>query len=177
MTNYRRTFVPGSTWFFTVNLQDRRSRLLVDRIDDLRQALRYVQRRHPFHVDAMVVLPDHMHAIWTLPKGEDDYPLRWRLLKTWFSRQIDPGENRRASRVDKGERGIWQRRYWEHLIRNESDLHRHIDYIHFNPVKHGHVPRTADWPYSTFHRYVADGVLPADWGIALGDDPGFGERA
>lgn len=177
MTNYRRTHVPGATWFFTVNLADRRSRLLVDRIDDLRQALRYVQTRHPFRIDAMVVLPDHLHAIWTLPPGDDNYPLRWRLLKTWFSRHIPHGERRSASRVDKGERGIWQRRYWERLIRDETDLRSHIDYIHFNPVKHGHVLRAADWPYSTFHRYVAEGILPADWGIALGGDSDFGERA
>ena len=176
MTNYRRTHVPGATWFFTVNLAERRSRLLVDRVDELRQALRYVRTRHPFQVDAMVVLPDHLHAIWTLPAGDSDYPLRWRLFKTWFSRHVPQGERRRASRVDKGERGIWQRRYWERLIRDEADLRSRIDYIHFNPVKHDHVLRTVDWPHSSFHRYVAEGILPADWGIALGSDAGFGER-
>ena len=167
---------PGATWFFTVNLAERRSRLLVDRIDTLRQSLRYVQGRHPFRIDAMVVLPDHLHAIWTLPPGDSDYPLRWRLLKTWFSRHIPHGERRRPSRVEKGERGIWQRRYWERLIRDEADLHSHIDYIHFNPVKHGHVLKAADWPYSTFHRYVRDGVLPADWGVGFEADSGLGER-
>ncbi|KAF1707491.1 REP-associated tyrosine transposase [Pseudoxanthomonas sacheonensis] len=176
MTNYRRTYVPGATWFFTINLAERRSRLLVDRVDELRQALRYVRTRHPFQIDAMVVLPDHLHAIWTLPPGDSDYPLRWRLFKTWLSRHVPQGEPRRASLVDKSERGIWQRRYWEHLIRNEADLHSHIDYIHFNPVKHVHVLRTVDWPHSTFHRYVAKGILSADWGIALGRDVGFGER-
>jgi putative transposase len=97
-------------------------------------------------------------------------------LKTWFSSHIPPGERRRPSLVDKGERGIWQRRYWERLIRDEADLRSHIDYIHFNPVKHGHVLQAMDWPYSTFHRYVAEGILPADWGVGVGGDAGFGER-
>ena len=176
MTNYRRTHQPGATWFFTVNLADRRSRLLVDRIDTLREALRYVQTRHPFRIEAMVVLPDHLHAIWTLPTGDSNYPLRWRLLKTWFSRHIPHGERRRASQIQKGERGIWQRRYWERLIRDEGDLHSHIDYIHFNPVKHGHALRVVDWPYSTFHRYVTEGILSSDWGVIAGGDAGFGER-
>jgi putative transposase len=176
MTNYRRTYIPGATWFFTVNLAERRSQLLVDRIDTLRQALSYVQKRHPFRIDAMVVLPDHLYAVWTLPPGDSDYPLRWRLLKTWFSRQIPPGERRRASRVAKGERGIWQRRYWERLIRDEADLRSHIDYIHFNPVKHGYVSKAVDWPYSTFHRYVKDGILPSNWGVAAGRDADFEER-
>ncbi|MEI2797270.1 hypothetical protein V8246_16585 [Pseudoxanthomonas sp. F11] len=111
MTNYRRTFVPGATYFFTVNLADRRAMLLVDHIDLLRGAIRYVRRRHPFYIDAMVVLPDHLHAILTLPSGDADFPLRWRLMKTWLSRHLPHGERRRASRIDKGERGIWQRRY------------------------------------------------------------------
>ncbi|MGH8603084.1 MAG: REP-associated tyrosine transposase, partial [Gammaproteobacteria bacterium] len=101
---------------------------------------------------------------------------RWRLLKTWFSRQIPRGEQRRDSRIAKGERGIWQRRYWEHLIRDDDDFSRHVDYIHFNPVKHGHVARAVDWPHSTFHRYVAEGRLPQDWGVGVGTDEGFGER-
>ena len=175
MTNYRRTCIPGATWFFTVNLAERRSRLLVERIDTLREALRYVQARHPFRIDAMVVLPDHLHAIWTLPPDDSDYPLRWRVLKSWFSRHVPHGERRRSSRIDKGERGIWQRRYWERLIRDEADLCSHIDYIHFNPVKHGHVMRAVDWPYSTFHRYVMEGILPADWGVGAGGDADFGE--
>lgn len=175
MTNYRRTLVPGATYFFTVNLADRRKTLLVDHIDQLREALRYTRHRHLFTIDAMVVLPDHLHAIWTLPPDDADFPLRWRLIKTWFSRNLPHGEHRRASRVDKSERGIWQRRYWEHLIRDETDFARHVDYVHWNPVKHGHVARVKDWPYSTFHRFVRDGVLADDWGWD-GDDAGFGER-
>jgi len=175
MTNYRRAFIPGATYFFTVNLADRRATLLVDHIDLLRDAIRYTRHRHPFDIDAMVVLPDHLHALWTLPPNDADFPLRWRLIKTWFSRHLPRREHRRASRVDKGERGIWQRRYWEHLIRDEVDLARHVDYIHWNPVKHGRAARVVNWPYSTFHRFVRDGVLAEDWGWD-GDDAGFGER-
>ena len=167
MTNYRRARVPGGTYFFTVNLADRRSRLLVDRIDDLRAALRHVRSRHPFAIDAMVVLPDHLHAVWTLPPGDADHSLRWRLLKSGFSRRVPHDERRGVSRVGKGERGVWQRRYWEHLIRDEDDLQRHVDYVHFNPVKHGHAGRVADWPYSTFHRELAAGRLPRDWGVRV----------
>ncbi|WP_334179967.1 transposase [Pseudoxanthomonas sp.] len=175
MTHYRRAFVPGATYFFTVNLADRRKSLLVDHIHLLREAFRYVRQRHPFAIDAMVVLPDHLHAMWTLPSDDAGFPLRWRLIKTWFSRNLPLGEHRRASRVDKGERGIWQRRYWEHLIRDEADLARHVDYIHWNPVKHGHVARAKDWPYSTIHRFVRDGLLAEDW-CEEGEDASFGER-
>jgi len=160
MTSYRRAKAPGATYFFTVNLARRDSTLLVDRIGELRDSMRYVRTRHPFTIDAMVVLPEHLHALWTLPPGDADHSLRWRLLKACFSRRIPAGECRGKSRVAKGERGLWQRRYWEHLIRNEDDLHRHVDYIHGNPVKHGHVECVADWPYSTFHRYVAEGRIP-----------------
>ncbi|SDR12285.1 putative transposase [Pseudoxanthomonas sp. CF385] len=175
MTHYRRAFVPGATYFFTVNLADRQATLLVDHIDLLRDAVRYTRKRHPFDIDAMVVLPDHLHAVWTLPPGDADFPLRWRLIKTWFSRHLPHGEHRRASHVDKSERGIWQRRYWEHVIRDETDLARHVDYIHGNPVKHGHVVRVRDWPYSTFHRFARNGILSEDWGSA-GENASFGER-
>jgi putative transposase len=130
MTAYRRTRAAGASWFFTVNLADRSSALLIERIDVLRAALRYVRGRHPFAIDAMVVLPDHLHAVWTLPPGDGDFSLRWLLLKAYFSRQIPLGEYRRPSRITKGERGLWQRRYWEHLIRDEDDLRRHVDYVH-----------------------------------------------
>ena len=177
MTNYRRTKVPGATYFFTVNLADRDSTTLVDHIEDLRNAVRYVRMRHPFVIDAMVVLPEHLHAVWTLPPSDADYALRWRLIKTWFSRRIPRGERRRDSRIAKGERAIWQRRYWEHLISDEEDLHRHVDYVLFNPVKHGYADRASNWPYSSFHRYVAEGRLSQDWGVGVGDDGDFGERA
>jgi putative transposase len=176
MTNYRRSHIPGATYFFTVNLARRDTTLLTDRIDDLRNATRHVRARHPFTIDAMVVLPEHLHAVWTLPPSDSDHSLRWRLIKTWFSRLIPQGELRRDSRIAKGERGIWQRRYWEHLIRDEDDLRRHVDYIHFNPVKHGLVTQVADWPHSTFHRHVVEGRLPSDWGVGDGTAIGFGER-
>ena len=164
MTNYRRNFLPGGTFFFTAASADRSSRLLVERIDDLRGAMQRAKQDMPFNTIAMVVMPDHLHCIWRLPEGDVDYPGRWRVLKAAFSRSMPKGERRSASRVSKGERGIWQRRYWEHTLRNETDVNRHIDYIHFSPVKHGHVERVVDWPYSTFHRYVALGRYPSDWG-------------
>lgn len=111
----------------------------------------------------MVILPDHLHAMWTQPEGDKDYPVRWTLIKAGFSRHLPKGERRNPSCIAKGERGVWQRRYWEHLIWNETDSCRHVDYVHWNPVKHGHVLQVADWPYSTFHRYVAHGVYPRDW--------------
>jgi putative transposase len=163
MTDYRRNRVAGGSYFFTVNLADRAATLLIDHIDLLRSAVRYTHERHPFIIDAMVVLPDHLHAVWTLPIDDADYETRWRLIKTMFSRGVPHNENRNQSRMNKGERGIWQRRYWEHTIRDDLDFSRHVDYVHINPVKHGYVTRVADWPHSSFHRYVKEGVLPSDW--------------
>jgi len=163
VTNYRRNFVPGATWFFTVNLAERRSNLLIEHIDALRTAFRYVRTRYPFQIDAIVILPDHLHAIWSLPEGDADFATRWRLIKSTFSRALPPGERVSASRAGKGERGIWQRRYWEHTIRDDDDIARHVDYIHINPVKHGFVGRVCDWPHSSFHRLVRQGVYPEDW--------------
>jgi putative transposase len=177
MTNYRRNFVPGGTYFFTVNLSERRSRLLTECVASLRAAFRDTRAQHPFGVEAIVILPDHLHAIWTLPEGDTDFAMRWRLIKAAFSRALPQGEKVSASRARKGERGVWQRRYWEHTIRNESDFARLADYIHFNPVKHGLVQRVKDWPHSSFHRMVRMGVYPEDWAGDLGDaGPGFGER-
>lgn len=160
---YRRARVAGATYFFTVNLADRQSNLLVEYIDALREALRHVRRAHPFHIDAMVVLPEHLHAIWTLPTDDADFATRWMLIKAGFSRPVPPLEHRSPSRAAKGERGIWQRRYWEHLIRDEQDFARHVDYIHFNPVKHGHAMRAVDWRYSSIHRYIRLGLVAPDW--------------
>jgi putative transposase len=125
MTNYRRNFVPGGSYFFTVNLADRRLQLLTQYIEPLRAAFRYTRERHPFTVEAAVILPDHLHAIWTLPEGDANFALRWRLIKTEFSRALPQGEQISSSRHSKGERGIWQRRYWEHTLRNEGDFERH----------------------------------------------------
>ena len=176
MSHYHRVRLEGSTYFFTVNLADRSSCLLVDRIERLRQAYRTVQQRRPFETIAVCVLPDHVHALWALPEGDADFPTRWSLIKNYFSRGHQPGP-RSTSKISKREKGIWQRRYWEHAIRDQADLERHVDYIHINPLKHGYVSRVADWPHSSFHRYVQHGLLPADWGGDVRDIKGsFGER-
>ena len=173
---YRRSDTRGGTYFFTVNLAERTADTLVQRIADLREVLGEVKAAHPFSVVAMVVLPEHLHAIWRLPPGDADFPLRWSLLKAGFSRRLAKDERRRPSRAAKRERGIWQRRYWEHRIRDAQDLERHVAYIHFNPVKHGWVKRPVDWPHSTLHAYVARGMAAADWGGCGPDDTGgYGE--
>lgn len=127
-------------------------------------AMRYVKHRHPFRLEAWVVLPEHLHCIWTLPPGDSDFSTRWNLLKGNFSRSVEKGERISCSRAKRRERGLWQRRYWEHLIRDQEDFNRHIDYIHWNPVKHGWANRVSDWPHSSFHAYVARGVYPITWG-------------
>ncbi|MBO3276732.1 REP-associated tyrosine transposase [Pseudomonas schmalbachii] len=172
---YRRTLTPGATYFFTVNLEDRSQHLLVEHITILRAVTRQVKATHPFEIRAMVVLPEHIHAIWTLPEGDENFPTRWSLIKSGFSRHLPRTETINRTRHNKRERGIWQRRYWEHRIRDEEDLQRHVDYIHFNPVKHGHAPRAMDWPYSSIHRYIRQGLLPADWG-SNEETGSFGER-
>jgi putative transposase len=178
MTSYRRNFTQGGTFFFTVNLEDRRLSLLTEYIAELRGAVRDVRMRHPFTIDAMVVLPDHLHAVWTLPEGETNFSLLWRQIKSKFSRNLPVGERISNSRVAKGERGIWQRRYWEHTIRDENDFARHVDYVHINPVKHGLVSRVRDWPYSSFHRMVKLGLYPEDWaGDVRQFQDEFGERS
>jgi putative transposase len=163
MPDYHRNRVPGGTYFFTVNLLERRERLLVEHIDALRDAVRQVRKKHPFHIDAWVVLPDHTHCVWTLPPGDDDYSSRWKAIKIAFAKALPRTEQLSAVRERKGERGIWQRRFWEHTIRDDSDYAAHVDYVHINPVKHGLVKRVADWPYSSFHRFVKDGIYPLDW--------------
>jgi putative transposase len=176
MPQYRRAKFNGSTFFFTVVLADRSSSLLVDQIDHLRQAYRVVQERRPFDTVAICVLPDHVHAIWSLPDGDSDFSTRWSLIKSGFSRGLD-ARPRSQSKIAKREKGIWQRRYWEYAIRDDEDFERHVDYIHFNPVKHGHVKRVVDWPHSTFHRMVRLGVYPQDWGGDSSEIEGcFGER-
>jgi len=176
MPNYRRAFVPGGCWFFTVNLLDRRQTLLVDQIETLRAAVAATRQSHVFTIDAIVVLPDHLHAVWSLPAGDSDFSTRWRLIKNRFARALPKQEALSAVRIARNERGIWQRRFWEHLIRDEADYARHVEYCYINPLKHGPVTRVCDWPYSSFHRDVRAGIFPLDWagdGEAGGD---FGER-
>jgi putative transposase len=171
---YRRANTAGGTYFFTVNLADRRADTLVRHINDLRDV---IKASHPYTLVAQVVMPEHLHAIWRLPPGDADFPMRWSLIKAGFSRPLAKVENVRESRVAKRERGIWQRRYWEHQIRDEADLARHVDYIHYNPVKHGWVTRAADWPHSTLHDYIKRGMVNRDWGGACSDGgSGHGER-
>jgi putative transposase len=176
MTNYRRVKLAGGTYFFTLAIADRSSNLLVRQIDRLRAIYRSVQEQRPFDTVAICILPDHLHAIWTLPGEDSNFAMRWNLIKGGFSRGL-PAASRSSSKVVKREKGIWQRRYWEHAIRDETDLASHVDYIHFNPVKHGLVSRVCDWPHSSFHQYVRRGDLPEDWGGDIRDMPGpsFGE--
>ena len=173
---YRRADVKGGTYFFTVNLADRKQTLLVDKIEILRLIINHVKKQHPFQLDAMVVLPEHLHAILTLPVDDNAFAKRWMLIKTGFSRQLPKQERINDSRKNKGERGIWQRRYWEHVIRDELDFERHVNYIHYNPVKHGYVKRAIDWPNSTIHEYIRKGILDENWAYEENDDEcEFGE--
>jgi putative transposase len=175
MSEYRRNRIPGGTYFFTVVLLDRRSDLLTSQVDVLREAVKQTRKRRPFHIDAWVVLPDHLHCIWTLPSGDDDFSGRWYDIKMSFSKAIPRTENRSASSVRRGERGIWQRRFWEHTIRDDRDYAAHMDYVHFNPVKHAYAAQPAEWPYSSFRRCVAAGIYPANWAENKGDLPSVRE--
>lgn len=172
---YRRANITGGTYFFTVNLADRKSALLVEHIDLLREAMRKTQQSHPFEIIAIVVMPDHLHAIWHLPAGDADFPLRWALIKSAFSRSIEKTEPIQKSRQLKRERGIWQRRYWEHLIRDDDDLEKHVAYIYTNPVKHGYVTKAVDWPYSSIHRAIRQGDADENWGTSYVSIDHYGE--
>jgi putative transposase len=176
MPDYRRNRVPGGTYFFTVNLLDRNSRLLTEHIAVLRETVRTVRVRAPFHIDAWVVLPEHLHCIWTLPPDDDDFSGRWHAVKSMFSAAMPHSERRSATRVRKGERGIWQRRFWEHTIRDDRDYAAHMDYVLFNPVKHGFVAYPADWPYSSFRRCVTRDLYPRDWAVNATELADTGER-
>ena len=175
MVAYRRNFVPGGTFFFTVVLADRRSSLLIDHVDSLRTSFRVTRKERPFSVDAIVILPDHLHAMLTLPSDDADFSGRWRRIKSLFTRHA-VARGFMGPRNAKGEYRLWQRRFWEHTIRHEADFERHADYIHYNPVKHGLVSQVADWQYSSFHRHVRQGIVPMDWGGKLVVPArGFGE--
>jgi putative transposase len=175
MPDYRRNRVPGGTFFFTVNLRDGRSDLLVTQIDILRSAVRRVRARSPFRIGAWVVLPDRMHCLWTLPRGDADFPGRRRAIKTGFVKCLRTGESRSPVMTSRGERGIWQRRYWEHTIRDDRDFAAHRDYTHFNPVKHGLVEHLADWPHSRFVG-VDGGLYPGAWRGGSDKPQATGER-
>src|SRR3954468_1745562 len=177
MVKYRRNFLSGGTYFFAVTLSDRGPTALVDHASEFRDAFRVARRERPFAIDAIVILPDHLHVIMTLPPDDADFSGRWRRIKGYFSTQlIAAGVALR--RHPNGELSLWQRRFWEHTIRDDGDFARHVDYIHFNPIKHGLVSRARDWPHSSFHVYVRQGQLPEDWaGDVSRGGVGFGERA
>ena len=181
MPDYRRANTPGASYFFTVNTYRRWPLLVHDRTRAaLREVIEAVRAEHPFTIDAWVLLPDHLHAVWTLPPGDAGFALRWGMIKRHVSRAcrglLPDDAMQSESRRARGEIAFWQRRYWEHLIRDAADYRRHIDYLHWNPIKHGLVRRVKDWPYSTFHRYARLGVYPQDWcGAVEGTEQGFGE--
>ncbi|MBN2216735.1 MAG: transposase [Pirellulales bacterium] len=169
MSDYRRCFVAGGTFFFTL-VTERRARLFTS--SAARRLLGNVMRecflRYPVEPVATVLLPEHLHTLWTLPPGDDDFSMRWRWIKREFTRGwlARGGEEQpqNTSRSVERRRGVWQRRFWEHMIRNESDMEAHFDYIHYNPVKHHLVSRPRDWKWSTFHRWVRDGHYTIGWG-------------
>jgi putative transposase len=176
MVRYRRNFVTGGPYFFTATLVDRKSSALTTHIDALRASFRATRRAHPFAIDAIVVLPDHLHIIMTLPGGDADYPNRWQLIKRRFTAAVAKAGVSIPRRAN-GEHALWQRRFWEHTIRDDRDFERHVDYVHFNPVKHRLVARVRDWPHSSFHRFVRQGLLPEDWaGDLQTNHADFGER-
>jgi putative transposase len=176
---YRRAFFLGGSYFFTVVTERRRPLLATpEAIDLLRNALRTVRAARPFTIDAIVILPDHLHCIWTLPPEDIDFSTRWRLIKTWFTKHYDPElrPTPHPARSAKGAQMLWQQRFWEHALRDEVDFARHVDYIHYNPVKHGLVAAVGTWPYSSFHRYVDKGIYPVDWGGNGIDVEGVGQE-
>jgi putative transposase len=171
MPNYRRANTPGATYFFTVITNGRKPYLANEDVRKaLREGIESTRERRPFTIDAWVLLPDHLHCIWTLPADDSDFSIRWTGIKQHVSDAcapiyVDPS-TLNSSQRKRGESGFWQRRFWEHLIRDELDFERHVDYIHWNPVKHDYVDHCADWSYSTFHRYVAQGIYPLDWAVS-----------
>jgi len=173
MVNYRRNLVAGGTYFFTVNLEGRHRHILVDHIAALRRSVIEVKHTHPFIIDAMAILPNHLHAVWTMLPGDFDYARRLQLIKARFTKYL-LSEGVSMASSGRGEYRLWQKRYWEHTIRDEEDFEAHINYVHINAVKHGYVTRAIDWPYSTIHRYVKNGILKSDWACAAAEGD-FGE--
>ncbi|UJS04093.1 REP-associated tyrosine transposase [Cylindrospermopsis raciborskii] len=164
---YRRAKTPGATYFFTLVTYCRRPILgKSENIDLLREAFRYVMKNYQFKIDAIVILPEHLHCLWTLPENDGDFSTRWRLIKSYFSRkyQVSCQGTMTLSQEQKGEKPIWQRRFWEHQVRDDRDFINHVEYIHYNPVRHGLVNAPKDWQYSSFHRYVQAGFYDVMWG-------------
>ena len=167
MPQYRRPRIAGQTWFFTVVTAERAPILIQAPVRAaLRAAIIEIRQRHPFVIDAWVLLPDHLHCIWTLPEQDRDISSRWSMIKRGVTQRLAGTlpTNRNTSRRRRRESGIWQRRFWDHVIRDDQDLLNHLDYIHANPLRHGLVTNVADWPHSSFHRYVKEGLYPQGWG-------------
>jgi len=166
---YRRDYTNGASYFFTlVTFQRKPLFEQAERVAELRSAFADEMRRRPFYIDAIVIMPDHIHTIWTLPATDSDYSIRWRNIKRTFTLAIPKKQRPKliASRHRKQEQAIWQRRFWEHRLRDEKDFNQHVDYIHYNPVKHGKVSQPADWQYSSIHRYMRDGIIGPAWGCS-----------
>ncbi len=164
MSDYRRFYVKGGVYFFTLVTYGRRSILCEEKaLIRLKAAFRYAMKKHPFRIRGLVILPEHLHCIWELPEDDNDFSLRWNMIKRYFSIDMEGSINHRR------EKNIWQRRFWEHLIRDDEDLRRCLDYIHYNPVKHGYVLKPCDWVYSTFKDHVKKGFYEMDW--ASGVEP------
>ena len=175
MSRYRRSLAEGATYFFTVDTYHRQKLLTHPQVRDApRVAIERTRLSMPFEINAWVLLPDHLHAIWTMPVGDAAYGKRWGMIKAQVSRRcahlVEPSHA--MSRIKRHEIDFWQRRFWEHQIHDDLDYQRHMDYIHYNPLKHGLVKQVAQWPYSTFHRYVNDGIYPGDWSIDPGEVTG-----
>ncbi|WP_322866934.1 transposase [Aquicoccus sp. G2-2] len=186
MSDYRRLRIPEATAFFTVCLAEPGATLLVEEVVRLRAAVRVTMAERPFGILAWVVLPDHLHCVWQMPEGDTDYSTRWGAIKARFTRSVKSGGTAgynptlrddcgvalqptgRVSKIGKQEGGLWQRRFWEHHIRDEADLNAHVRYCWNNPVKHGLARTAADWPYSSVHRDTAFGRVEELVG------PGFG---
>jgi putative transposase len=175
---YRRAYINGSSYFFTV-VTEGRQKLFVNEmnVDILRQAFSHVMNKRPFVIDAAVILPDHIHCIWTLPPDDANFSIRWRLIKSRFTKHCDNKYKIKPnlSRIRKNEQAIWQHRYWEHLLHDELDFENHVNYIHYNPVKHGYVNKASNWKFSSIHRYIKQGIISDNWGslgVSFSDEIG-----
>lgn len=175
MVNYRCCKIQGGCYFFTVTLHNRKSQILIEHINLLRDAIDRVKKSYPFKMNAYVFLPDHLHMIWTLPVGDNNFSIRWNQIKGLFVRELIK-QNIPLKKNHHREYKLWQRRFWEHVIRDEKDLNHHVNYIHYNPVKHRLVKSVKDWPYSSFHEYVKRKIYPVEWGgVNVAGEGDFGE--
>lgn len=182
MPNYRRLKQAGGTFFFTL-ITYKRQQILTSPESRmiLKNVIEKTRQKYPFSIEAWVLLPEHIHCIWRLPPSSSNYSMRWRLIKSGFSRGVKSLYHKpewlTGSKRKHRESSIWHRRFWEHMIRDEDDYRAHMDYVHYNPVKHGLVKQVKNWPYSTFHRYVKQGIYSGNWGgnLVLNFEKDYGE--